>query len=193
MAFHKFETEFEDLYIIKPDVFGDERGFFQELYNSDAFAAIGLGHLSFVQDNLSYSGMGTLRGLHFQAPPHAQGKLVTTLRGRVLDVALDIREGSKTFGKVFAYVIDDQSREMLYIPPGFAHGFQVLSEDCLFLYKCTSSYHRESEGGVLWNDPQIAVPWEDIEPILSPKDKLHPTWESFETPFKQVQNQVESH
>lgn len=189
MGFHKSETKFSDLHIIQPDVFGDERGFFQELYNSETFAAIGLGHLSFVQDNLSYSRRGTLRGLHFQAPPYAQGKLVTVIKGQVLDVAVDIRAGSSTFGQTFAYALDDQKREMLYVPPGFAHGFQVLSEECLFLYKCTQPYHKASEGGILWNDPQLAVPWRDLEPIVSEKDHHHPRWEQFQTPFgEQVPN-----
>jgi len=185
MGFHKSDSGLQDLWIIKPDVFGDERGFFQELYNQQSFDAIGLGHLSFVQDNLSYSSRGTLRGLHFQAPPYAQGKLVTVLQGSVLDVAVDIRLHSPTYGKVFAYELDDQKREMLFVPEGFAHGFQVLSENCLFLYKCTNVYHRASEGGLLWNDTSLAAPWRDIEPILSEKDKVHPAWEAFETPFRE--------
>lgn len=183
MGFHKSETNLSDLYIIKPDVFGDERGFFQELYNSRTFEAIGLGHLSFVQDNLSFSKKGTLRGLHFQAPPYAQGKLVTVLQGRVLDVAVDIRAESPTYGEVFAYELDDQKREMMYVPEGFAHGFQVLSDECLFLYKCTNVYNRESEGGILWNDPSLSVPWGKVDPIISEKDHLHPRWEDLRTPF----------
>ena len=187
MGFHKSETEFQDLLIIQPDVFGDQRGFFQELYNSETFDALGLGHLSFVQDNLSYSERGTLRGLHFQAPPHAQGKLVTVLQGQVLDVAVDIRAESPTYGRTFAYELDDQAREMLYIPAGFAHGFQVLSERCLFLYKCTATYHRPSEGGIRWDDPQLAVPWRDLPPVVSAKDQAHPGWPDFHTPFLATQ------
>lgn len=183
MGFRKIDTEFPGLFIIEPDVFGDDRGFFQELYNADHFTAMGLGHLAFAQDNLSSSRRGTLRGLHFQAPPHAQGKLVSVIQGHVLDVAVDIREHSPTFGQVFSYELDDQKRHMLYVPEGFAHGFQVLSESCLFLYKCTETYHHESEGGVFWNDPQLVVPWHDIPPIVSGKDQQHPRWRAFETPF----------
>lgn len=191
MGFRKLDTDFPGLFVIQPDVFGDSRGFFQELYNGETFAALGLGHLQFVQDNLSFSRRGTLRGLHFQRPPHAQGKLVTVLQGQVLDVAVDIRRESPTFGQVFSYLLDDEKREMLYVPTGFAHGFQVLSADCLFLYKCTDTYHRASEGGLAWNDPALAIPWREVEPVVSPKDMEHPTWAAFETPFLGVK-QVES-
>jgi dTDP-4-dehydrorhamnose 3,5-epimerase len=183
MGFHKSKTAFQDLFIIQPDVFGDQRGFFQELYNSETFDAIGLGHLSFAQDNLSSSCRGTLRGLHFQAPPFAQGKLVTVIQGEVLDVAVDIRQGSATYGQVFSHVLNDHTRAMVYVPPGFAHGFQVLSPSCLFLYKCTANYHRDSEGGIAWNDPALAIPWREIEPIVSPKDLDHPRLAAFKTPF----------
>ncbi|MEO1414894.1 MAG: dTDP-4-dehydrorhamnose 3,5-epimerase [Bacteroidota bacterium] len=183
MAFHKLETEFPELFIVKPDVFGDARGFFMELHNAEAFHKIGLGHLQFVQDNLSKSIKGTLRGLHFQAPPHAQGKLVTVLEGRVLDVAVDIRKGSPTYGKAFVHEINDQNREMVFVPEGFAHGFQVLSDFCLFHYKCTDSYHKASEGGLTWNDPALAIAWHDLEPIVSDKDTQHPLLADFESPF----------
>jgi len=188
MGFQKIDTDFPDLFIIQPDVFGDSRGFFQELYNARAFADMGLGHLAFVQDNLSYSRQGTLRGLHFQRPPFAQGKLVTVIKGSVLDVAVDIRAESPTFGQAFSHVLDDQAREMVYVPEGFAHGFQVLSEECLFLYKCTNTYHQASEGGLAWNDPALAIPWRDLELVVSPKDQEHPNWVAFETPFLGVMN-----
>jgi len=183
MAFHKLETEFPELFIVKPDVFGDVRGFFMELHNAEAFDRIGLGHLQFVQDNLSKSIKGTLRGLHFQAPPHAQGKLVTVLEGSVLDVAVDIRKGSPTYGKAFVHEINDQNREMVFVPEGFAHGFQVLSDFCLFHYKCTDSYHRASEGGLAWNDPALEIAWHDLKPIVSDKDTQHPLLGDFDSPF----------
>ena len=154
-----------------------------ELHNAETFANIGLGHLDFVQDNLSKSIKGTLRGLHFQAPPYAQGKLVTVIEGSVLDVAVDIRKGSPTFGKAFVHELNDQSREMVFVPKGFAHGFQVLSDHCLFLYKCTATYHQASEGGLSWNDPALEIPWAEIEPIVSPKDELHPPIADFDSPF----------
>lgn len=186
MGFQKVDTNFPDLFIIQPDVFGDSRGFFQELYNQASFELIDLGHLAFVQDNLSYSQQGTLRGLHFQRPPFAQGKLVTVLKGSVLDVAVDIRAESPTFGEVFSHVLDDQKREMVYVPEGFAHGFQVLSKECLFLYKCTNTYHKASEGGLAWDDPSLAIPWQDLALVVSPKDREHPTWVEFETPFVEM-------
>lgn len=183
MGFKKLETRFEGLVILQPDVFGDQRGYFMELFNKSHFESVGLGHLNFVQDNLSYSSKGTLRGLHFQAPPHEQGKLVTVLQGSVLDVAVDIRKGSASYGEVFKKEINGQSKEMIYIPPGFAHGFQVLSETCLFLYKCTNLYNKPSEGGVAWDDPLLNVGWEDIPPILSEKDKHYPTLANLNSPF----------
>lgn len=183
MAFLKHETILEGVFELQPDVFGDKRGFFAELYNQQHFYAIGLGHLNFVQDNLSSSTRGVIRGLHFQGPPHAQGKLVSVLQGSVLDVAVDVRKGSPTFGKHVAVELTSEKLNMLYVPPGFAHGFQVLSETCLFSYKCTNFYNKESEGGLLWNDPELAIPWRDIEPNVSPKDQELPDWGHFESPF----------
>ncbi|GAB4422900.1 MAG: dTDP-4-dehydrorhamnose 3,5-epimerase [Bacteroidia bacterium] len=183
MGFRKVETTVSGVFLIEPDVFGDARGYFLELYNQQSFEAIGLGHLQFVQDNLSYSGKGTLRGLHFQAPPHSQGKLVAPLEGRVLDVVVDIRQDSPTYGQSYCVELDAASRQILYVPEGFAHGFQVLSETCLFFYKCTNNYQRKAEGGIAWDDPHLAIPWRDIPPVLSPKDMLHPRWSDFTTPF----------
>ncbi len=184
MGFRKSESDFDGLFVLQPDVFGDSRGFFMELYQQDHFDQIGLGNLQFVQDNLSYSSRGTLRGLHFQAPPYAQGKLVSVLQGRVLDVGVDIRRNSPTYGKVFHREIDSEAKEMIYLPPGFAHGFQVLSEDCLFFYKCTGLYYKASEGGLMWDDPALEIPWADIAPILSEKDKHYPSLEDLESPFE---------
>lgn len=183
MAFHKSECPIEGLYVIKPDVFGDKRGFFTELFNQKGFDNIGLGHLKFVQDNLSYSSQGIIRGLHFQAPPHAQGKLVTVLQGRVLDVAVDIRKGSPTYGEHFAIELDAEDITLFYIPPGFAHGFQVLSETALFSYKCTNFYNKASEGGLLWNDPDLGIKWAEISPLVSDKDQILPGLKDFQSSF----------
>lgn len=183
MAFHRSETEFEGLYIIRPDVFGDARGFFTELYNQQAFEAIGLGHLNFVQDNLSSSSKGIIRGLHFQEAPYAQGKLITVLQGSVLDVAVDIRKDSPTYGKHFQIELSADELTLVYIPEGFAHGFQVLSDQCLFSYKCTNFYHKPSDGGILWNDPSLGIQWHDIPPLVSAKDQALPPLAAFKTPF----------
>jgi dTDP-4-dehydrorhamnose 3,5-epimerase len=185
MGFRKIETSLAGVVIIQPDVFGDDRGFFLELYNQRSFAEIGLGHLRFVQDNLSSSTRGTIRGLHFQKPPHAQGKLITVLEGRVLDIAVDLRQDSPQYGQCITAEMDASERTMLYIPEGFAHGFQVLSERCLFHYKCTHYYHKDSEGGLPWNDPDLAIPWRDLEqaPIVSGKDQQHPSFAEFDSPF----------
>ncbi|RMG24458.1 MAG: dTDP-4-dehydrorhamnose 3,5-epimerase [Bacteroidetes bacterium] len=174
MGFRKLETNIPDVFIIKPDVFGDSRGFFMELYNRTSFEEIGLGHLNFVQDNLSSSVKGTIRGLHFQAPPFAQGKLITTLAGKVLDVAVDIRPSSPYFGQYVSIELSADEPAMIYIPEGFAHGFQVLSDSCLFFYKCTQVYNKESERGIAWDDPALNIPWRNIPPIVSKKDTCNP-------------------
>lgn len=183
MGFSKSETSLPDVWIIQPDVFGDERGFLLELYNHKHFDSIGLGHLSFVQDNLSFSSRGTLRGLHFQHPPYAQGKLIRPLQGKVLDVVVDLRTESPTFGQSLGVELDAEDHTMLYVPEGFAHGFQVLSDSCLFFYKCTQVYHHPSEGGIAWDDPDLRIKWADIPPILSAKDQKHPSFSEFKSPF----------
>lgn len=181
--FHKLNTHIPGLWLIEPDVFGDDRGWFKELFNQQSFEQIGLGHLHFVQDNLSRSSRGALRGMHYQRPPHTQGKLVTVLEGNVLDMVVDLRLGSPGYGKHFAVELDAKKHNMLFVPPGLAHGFQVLSESCLFFYKCTDTYHPESEGGLAWNDPTLELPWRDIPPILSKKDMGYAPFEAFESPF----------
>lgn len=185
MGLKKFSSEFPGLYIIKPDVFGDSRGFFLEVYNQKAFSEIGLEDLEFVQDNLSRSSKGVLRGLHFQIPPYTQGKLVTVFEGSVLDVAVDIRVHSPTYGKAFSYEIRADEPTFVYIPEGFAHGFQVLSDTCLFYYKCTNFYNKQADQGIRWDDPALAIPWQDIPPILSPKDLEHPNLAEYESPFQE--------
>jgi dTDP-4-dehydrorhamnose 3,5-epimerase len=163
------ETSLPGVVIIEPKVFGDERGFFLETWNQDRYRAAGL-PAAFVQDNLSLSRRGVLRGLHFQNP-NAQGKLVYVLQGEVFDVAVDIRLGSPTFGKVEGVTLSAENKRQLYIPPGFAHGFCVTSETALFAYKCTDLYNPQSEGSVLWNDPDLGIAWPIATPELSAKDR----------------------
>ncbi|MCS6905793.1 MAG: dTDP-4-dehydrorhamnose 3,5-epimerase [Bacteroidia bacterium] len=170
------------LVVIKPAVFRDSRGYFLEAFNQKAYKEIGI-QCAFVQDNLSYSTYGVLRGLHFQAPPYGQAKLVSVLQGKVLDVAVDIRKNSPTYGKYFSIFLDASEPTYFFIPEGFAHGFVVLSPTCLFHYKCSNYYHKPSEGGLLWNDPDLAIDWPITEPILSEKDQLYPSFKSFVSPF----------
>lgn len=186
MAFRKLETHIPGVWLVKPDVFGDSRGFFMELWNQKAFEGMNLGGLSLVQDNLSSSTIGTIRGLHFQAPPHAQAKLITVLQGSVLDVVVDIREDSPTFGQHLAVEVSSEDPCMVYVPEGMAHGFQVLSDTCLFFYKCTEFYHKASEGALAWNDPFLNISWREIPAIVSEKDQAAPQWEAFETPFSKT-------
>ena len=167
--------DIEGLYVIEPTVFGDKRGYFMETYNYNDYKAAGI-DMEFVQDNQSASKKGVLRGLHFQRPPHAQSKLVRCVRGAVLDVAVDIRRGSPTYGRHVAVELTEDNHLQLFIPRGFAHGFAVLSEEALFQYKCDNCYAPQSEGAVAWNDPQIGIDWR-IDPanvILSEKDSRHP-------------------
>ena len=161
--------ELPDVLLIKPQVFGDERGYFKETFHAERYAASGM-RLPFVQDNLSRSRRGTLRGLHLQNP-HAQGKLVSVLEGEVFDVAVDVRVGSPTFGRFVSALISDKNHHQIYIPPGFAHGFCVTSESALFAYKCTDLYHPEAELGVAWNDPAIGISWPVASPLVGAKDQ----------------------
>lgn len=163
-------TDFPGLYIIEPRIFNDDRGYFFESYRSEYFIKAGL-DLVFKQDNQSKSTRGILRGLHYQLN-HGQGKLVSCVFGEVFDVALDIRVGSPTFGKVFTATLNDRDHHAVYIPPGFAHGFCVLSDEAIFNYKCTEKYYPEDEYGILWKDTNIQWPYED--PILSERDKKFP-------------------
>ena len=165
-------AELSGIKIIEPQVFGDERGFFFESFRKNSYEELGIG--PFVQDNISRSRYGVLRGLHYQLR-YPQGKLVTVVRGEVFDVVVDIRIGSPTFGKWLSVVLNDENHKQIYIPPGFAHGFCVLSEFADFHYKCTNYYHPEDEQGVIWNDQGISINWPNIkiEPILSSKDMLY--------------------
>lgn len=165
------ETKLHGLCILEPRVFEDVRGYFLESYNKETFKKIGI-DVDFVQDNQSLSSKGTLRGLHFQKPPYAQAKLVRVITGSILDVAVDIRTDSKTYGEYFSLVLSGKNKRMLYIPEGFAHGFLALEDNTLIQYKCSDLYNKESEGGIVWNDSDININWGiDYEPIISDKDK----------------------
>lgn len=171
------KTKIEGLVIIEPSVFADDRGFFMETYSQKVFAENGI-DVEFVQDNHSRSTKGVLRGLHFQKPPFAQDKLVRCTRGEVLDVAVDLRQDSPTFGQHEAILISEENKRMVFIPKGFAHAFLVLSDVADFQYKCSNFYNKESEGGLLWNDPELKIDWPNLENlILSEKDKLWPKLE----------------
>ena len=168
-----FETEIDGVFIIEPRCFGDSRGYFLETYKQKDFVTAGL-HYSFIQDNQSSSHRGVLRGLHFQKT-YPQAKLVRVLNGEVFDVAVDLRKDSRTYGKWVGILLSGENKKQLMIPRGFAHGFVVVSEYAEFAYKCDELYHPEDEGGLLWNDPTIAVNWPDVgEIILSEKDKVLP-------------------
>ena len=163
------ETKLKDCVIIEPKVFGDERGFFLETFQAERYEALAGITLPFVQDNHSRSSMGVLRGLHFQINK-PQGKLVRVVRGKVYDVAVDIRENSTTFGQWEAIILSEENKRQLWVPPGFAHGFIVLSETADFEYKCTDYYDPSDEGSILWNDPDLNIPWPTNDPNLSGKD-----------------------
>jgi dTDP-4-dehydrorhamnose 3,5-epimerase len=171
------KTKIEGLIIIEPSVFPDDRGFFMESYNQKVFVENGI-DVTFVQDNHSRSTKGVLRGLHFQKPPFAQDKLIRCTRGEVLDVAVDIRKDSPTFGQSESVILSEENKKMFFIPQGFAHGFLVLSDIADFQYKCSNFYNKESEGGILWNDPKLGIEFPEIgNLLLSEKDKLWPKLE----------------
>ena len=175
------ETDIPGVLIIESDVFEDERGFFMETYQKERYAEGGIP--GFVQDNLSFSkDAGTLRGLHYQAAPYAQGKLVSVLRGEVFDVAVDIRRDSPTFGRHVSVVLSAENKRQFYVPEGFAHAFQTTQSDTLFSYKCTNNYSKEHDRGILWSDSELGIDWpitEDV--ILSEKDTAHPILASLES------------
>lgn len=166
------ETAIPEVKIIEPKVFGDARGFFKETWSRDRYIDAGM-DLTFVQDNVSSSAGGVLRGLHYQHP-QGQAKLISVLRGKVLDVVVDIRVGSPTFGKHVSTILSEDNHRQFYVPVGFAHGFCVLSETALFSYKCTEFYNARAEGGILWNDPDLGIDWPIDTPSLSEKDSRQP-------------------
>ena len=165
------ETKLKGVVLVEPDVFNDPRGYFLETYHAGRYAKGGIPG-PFVQDNFSHSVSGTLRGLHYQLQ-RPQGKLVMVLQGRIFDVAVDIRKGSPTFGRWVGVELSGENKRQLYIPPGFAHGFCVLSETADVLYKCTDVYAREDERGIIWNDPALAIAWPVTAPLLSDKDRAY--------------------
>ncbi|HEY9045793.1 MAG TPA: dTDP-4-dehydrorhamnose 3,5-epimerase [Ohtaekwangia sp.] len=169
------QTGIEGLVEIFPAVYNDSRGWFYEFYREDTFNKSGI-HYKFSQENRSFSKKGVIRGLHMQLPPYAQAKLVTVLQGRVLDVVVDLRPGSATFAQVYYCLLEAEKCNMLMVPEGFAHGFAAL-EDSVFFYKCSNIYHRESENGIRWNDPQLNINWQVQNPIISDKDQQLPTLE----------------
>lgn len=177
------ETPLSGLYVVKPKVFRDARGHFFESFRKDVFDRLGF-HEDFIQDNQSLSNKGIVRGLHFQKPPFAQDKLVRVITGAVLDVVVDIRRSSPTYGQKYEIELSSENFTMLLIPKGFAHGFETLADNTIFTYKCSDYYHPESEGGVLWNSPSLGISWRTADPILSDKDKLHPVMADFVSPFE---------
>lgn len=176
-------TPLEGLLLVRPRVFEDERGHFSETWNQKAFDEA-VGHpVRFVQANESGSKAGVLRGLHFQIPPHAQGKLVRVAQGSVLDVAVDLRAGSPTYGQHFSALLSAHNRWQFWVPPGFAHGFLTLEDGTLFQYLCTDLYHPDSEAGLKWDDPDLGIDWGIDEPSVSSKDAVAPDFATFDTPF----------
>ncbi|RCT53643.1 dTDP-4-dehydrorhamnose 3,5-epimerase [Winogradskyella sp. KYW1333] len=171
------ETKLKGCYILEPKVFNDDRGYFLESFNSKKFNELLGVDIKFVQDNESFSSKGVLRGLHYQLGQHAQAKLVRVVKGEVLDVAVDIRKKSKTFGQYISVVLSENNKKQLFVPRGFAHGFIVLSETAIFSYKCDNHYNKQSEGGIIYNDPKLNIDWKlpNNEFILSDKDLLLPT------------------
>jgi len=176
MTFHP--TPFEGLLIVEPKIFRDSRGYFFESFNQSDFDTSGI-VADFVQDNQSLSNKGVLRGLHFQLPPFEQGKLVRVARGSVLDIAVDIRRSSSTFGRYYSIELNDKENRMLWIPPGFAHGFVTLEDNTLFLYKCSGLYNKNSESGIRYDDPDLKIDWNERNPVLSEKDLRLQSWKEF--------------
>ena len=178
------KTKLDGLVVLKPTVFKDNRGYFMESYNQKNINKL-LGNVNFVQDNESESSRGVLRGLHFQKPPYTQAKLVRCLKGSVLDVVLDLRKDSKTYGIFETISLTEENKKQLFIPKGFAHGFVVLSKSAIFSYKVDNYYNPDSESGIIWNDPDLNIDWKinkkDI--IVSEKDKSHPTFNNIINPF----------
>ena len=176
------ETKIKGLLIIKPKVFADARGYFFESYNEGVFKQNGI-NANFIQDNQSLSNAKVLRGLHFQAPPFDQGKLVRVITGAVLDVAVDIRKNSPTYGENVTIELTEDNKTMFYIPSGFAHGFLTLANDTIFSYKCSNVYNKASEDCILWNDETLSINWKTTSPLLSDKDKQGKHFSEFKSMF----------
>lgn len=178
------ETPIKDLVIIEPKIWRDDRGYFFESYNKDTFKTLRI-NAEFVQDNQSFSHKNALRGLHAQANPHAQGKLVRVIQGKVLDIAVDIRKNSATYGQHFSIELSGENNKMFYIPPGFLHGFVTLADHTIFNYKCTALFNKDAEVGVIWNDKDLAINWgiDLADAIVSPKDIVLPAFSILDSPF----------
>ena len=177
------KTPIEGLLVIEPQVFKDARGYFVETYNEQRYREAGI-DARFVQDNQSCSSYGVVRGLHFQRPPYTQAKLVSCTVGRVLDVAVDLRKDSPTFGQWFSVELSEENKRQFFIPKGFAHGFSVLSDTAIFTYKCDNLYHPEADGGIMLNDPDLNIDWQVENPITSEKDMCGEAFATFESPFE---------
>jgi dTDP-4-dehydrorhamnose 3,5-epimerase len=175
------ETKLKDCFILEPKIFNDSRGYFFESFNQRNFFNVTGQHVNFVQDNEAFSTKGVLRGLHFQTGEYAQAKLVRVIKGRVLDIAVDLRKNSKTFGEFQSLELSEDNKKQFFIPRGFAHGFVVLSETAIFTYKCDNYYDKESEAGIIYNDSTLNINWllPEQELILSDKDKILPTFETY--------------
>lgn len=178
------QTFIKDLVLLTPKIFEDDRGYFFESYNKSKLSDLGI-HIDFVQDNQSFSQKGTLRGLHYQNPPFAQTKLLRVLQGEIMDVAVDLRKDSPTFGKQYGVILSSENKKQLLIPQGFAHGFSVLSETAVVLYKCDQYYHKQSEGGIRYDDATLNIDWGmDLkEAIVSEKDAILPSFENCNSQF----------
>jgi dTDP-4-dehydrorhamnose 3,5-epimerase len=175
-------TDIPGLILIEPKVFPDPRGYFYESFQKDRFKNAGI-DMEFIQDNESGSVKNVLRGLHFQCPPHSQGKLVRVISGSVQDVAVDLRQGSPTYGKWHSVILGAKNKKMMWIPEGFAHGFLTLEDNTVFQYKCTQYYHPGSEGTILWNDSDLSIAWHSGDPIISEKDSRGVRFKDFSSPF----------
>ena len=171
------------MWLIEPNVFEDKRGYFLESFNEREFKEQTKLDIHFVQDNESLSQKNVLRGLHFQVPPYAQGKLVRVVKGSVLDVAVDIRKNSATYGKHQTVLLSEKNKLQFYIPPGFAHGFLTLEDFTVFSYKCTNFYNKNAEQGILWNDSSLGIQWNASQPLLSEKDQINQVFDNFTSPF----------
>lgn len=182
MSFTFTPLDIPDVVLVRPTRLGDTRGFFAETYRASAFADAGI-EVTFVQDNLARSAGGVLRGLHYQLPPHAQGKLLQVVRGAVFDVAVDLRRGSPTYGGWVGHELSEESGTLLWIPPGFAHGYAVLTEAADLSYKVTTEYRPEADRGIRWDDPDVGVAWPFTDPVLSARDRGLPLLRDAENPF----------
>ena len=176
-------TNIQGVYLIKPKIFKDDRGVFFESFNKEIFDNKVDSKINFVQDNQSLSSKGVLRGLHFQNPPHAQAKLVSVVKGSVIDVVVDLRKESKTYGNYILEELSEYNNHQLFVPKGMAHGFLTLEDNTIFSYKCSDFYHKESEDSILWNDPALNIKWPNSNPILSEKDENAKKFSSFISPF----------